>query len=579
MPSKDKRKLAAIMFADVVGYSRMMASNEERTLELLKDFENICSPIISKHDGKIIKKVGDELFCEFSSAKQAVDSALEIQESIQPYNDSRPKDFKLQVRIGIHVGDIVLRDGDVFGDGVNVASRIQPFANPGGICVSNAVRDAISSHPSYNIKSEGQQELKNIIEKHTLYKVETGFEIAENINIKVPSNIFAQSKWKVWGFGIISTMLILGFYLSILGKSEDNLNRNFLIHYKGVPNWNNQNIIDSKIVNLIRNKMIPLLKTKFTYSDIKLFFPIGTDEFELLDKLPELTYEDYDLFNRYKVLKDSIPEYEDTYNLKFNVIDKSFEFFNNTLNENIDLIISVSLNENDDGLYVSSDIYSNNDGGRIDYNGGICNYLCRKVVFNLDSIEIIYNELAWHIQERVENERYGEIIGEVIEILDSTLLTIKLEKKNSIVKGMNLFGRRVFLHKLGAVTLDNIIDDRKILIEYYNNNPDKIEELRNSGEFPIDRDPTSTTHYELENMQFDDFIDDLKYEKDYIINNYEELLLEFAQSLDNVFWYSFNEYKVEVMKVHDDEAIVKIVDKLAPYVIPRKGDWIDLLDE
>ena len=167
MPSKDKRKLAAIMFADVVGYSRMMASNEERTLGLLKDFENICSPIISDNEGEIIKKVGDELFCEFSSAKQAVDCALAIQDAIQPYNDSRPKDFKLQVRIGIHVGDIVLRDGDVFGDGVNVASRIQPFASPGGICVSNTVRDALSSHPNYDIESEGKQELKNIIEKHT----------------------------------------------------------------------------------------------------------------------------------------------------------------------------------------------------------------------------------------------------------------------------------------------------------------------------------------------------------------------------------------------------------------------------
>ena len=80
------------------------------------------------------------------------------------------------MRIGIHVGDIVLRDGDVFGDGVNVASRIQPFANPGGICVSNAVRDALSSHPNYDIQSEGKQELKNIIEKHTLYSIKTGFE-------------------------------------------------------------------------------------------------------------------------------------------------------------------------------------------------------------------------------------------------------------------------------------------------------------------------------------------------------------------------------------------------------------------
>ncbi len=176
MSSKDKRKLAAIMFADIVGYSRMMANNEERTLELLKDFENICSPIISDNEGKIIKKVGDELFCEFSSAKQAVDCSLEIQKAIQPYNDSRPKDFKLQVRIGIHIGDIVLRDGDVFGDGVNVASRIQPFCNPGGICVSNAVRDALSSHPKYEIQVEGEQELKNIIEKHTLYSIKTGFE-------------------------------------------------------------------------------------------------------------------------------------------------------------------------------------------------------------------------------------------------------------------------------------------------------------------------------------------------------------------------------------------------------------------
>jgi class 3 adenylate cyclase len=183
MPTKDKRKLAAIMFADVVGYSRMMASNEERTLELLKDFENICSPIISDNEGMIIKKVGDELFCEFSSAKQAVDCALAIQEAIQPYNDSRPKDFKLQVRIGIHVGDIVLRDGDVFGDGVNVASRIQPFSSPGGICISSAVKEAVSSHPNYNIKSEGQQELKNILEKHTLFRVETGYE-DEIISVK-----------------------------------------------------------------------------------------------------------------------------------------------------------------------------------------------------------------------------------------------------------------------------------------------------------------------------------------------------------------------------------------------------------
>ena len=97
MPTKDKRKLAAIMFIDIVGYSRMMGLNEERTLKILKDFENIGSSLIKENDGSIIKKIGDELFCEFSSAKKAVDSALAIQNALQSYNDSRPKDFKLQV--------------------------------------------------------------------------------------------------------------------------------------------------------------------------------------------------------------------------------------------------------------------------------------------------------------------------------------------------------------------------------------------------------------------------------------------------------------------------------------------------
>ena len=140
MASTGNRRLAAIMFADIVGYSRMMSADEKESLILLKDFEDICVPIISNKNGKVVKKIGDELFCEFSSAKYAVDCALEIQNAIQPYNDSRPKDFKLQVRIGIHIGDIINREDDIFGDGVNVASRIQPFASPGGICISGAIK-------------------------------------------------------------------------------------------------------------------------------------------------------------------------------------------------------------------------------------------------------------------------------------------------------------------------------------------------------------------------------------------------------------------------------------------------------
>ena len=181
MDSTEERKLAAIMFADIVGYSRMMALDEKQTMSLLKHFDDTSSPIIVEFKGVIIKKMGDGLFCEFGSTKQAVDCALKIQTSFKNFNDSRPKDFKLQVRIGIHIGDVIKKDGDIFGEGVNVASRIQPLSNPGGICISGAVNETISSHPDYKIVSKGEQELKNIVRKHTIYEVITGSETVSSV--------------------------------------------------------------------------------------------------------------------------------------------------------------------------------------------------------------------------------------------------------------------------------------------------------------------------------------------------------------------------------------------------------------
>ena len=176
----EDRKLVAIMFADIVSYSRMMGANEEMTLKILADFESISIPIVEKLKGILIKKNGDEIFCQFDSAKNAVDASLEIQDKLSSYNDSRPKDFKLEVRIGIHIGDVVKReDGDIHGDGVNVAARIQPLASPGGICVSGAVSESLSSHPDYNIISKGEQELKNILRKHSIFQIKTGFETIE----------------------------------------------------------------------------------------------------------------------------------------------------------------------------------------------------------------------------------------------------------------------------------------------------------------------------------------------------------------------------------------------------------------
>jgi len=176
MTDKLNRKLTAIMFADIVSYSRMMGANEEEALKILSDFDSLSIPIVEKFNGTLIKKNGDEIFCEFLSAKNAVDASVEIQNELATYNDSRPKDFKLEVRIGVHIGDVVKKGEDIFGDGVNVAARIQPLASPGGICISGAVSEALSSHPGYDIVSKGKQELKHIVQQHSIFDLKTGHE-------------------------------------------------------------------------------------------------------------------------------------------------------------------------------------------------------------------------------------------------------------------------------------------------------------------------------------------------------------------------------------------------------------------
>lgn len=206
------RKLAAIMFADIVSYSRMMGENEQESLKILADFENISIPIVEKFEGVLIKKNGDQIFCQFDSAKNAVDASLKIQKELSKYNDSRPKDFKLEVRIGIHIGDVVKReDGDIHGDGVNVAARIQPLASPGGICVSGAVSDALSSHPDYDVISKGEQELKNILQKHSIFQVKTGYETIEPQNYADSNTEIKYFKYIIGIIAIIITAIFIGY--------------------------------------------------------------------------------------------------------------------------------------------------------------------------------------------------------------------------------------------------------------------------------------------------------------------------------------------------------------------------------
>jgi class 3 adenylate cyclase len=167
--SNVERKLSAIMFTDIVGYSKMMGLDETGTLLFLKFHDTLIREEIAKNSGKVIKTVGDSFMADFSSAVNAVRCAVAIQKRFLIHN--RATGEGRQIRIGIHVGDVVLRDNDIYGDGVNIAARLQPLADPGGICISADVFHHLNNKTEFKVVSLGAKELKNISQKVEVYRI------------------------------------------------------------------------------------------------------------------------------------------------------------------------------------------------------------------------------------------------------------------------------------------------------------------------------------------------------------------------------------------------------------------------
>src|SRR5712692_10400110 len=166
----EHRRLAAIMFTDIVGFSRQMGSNEARMLRLLEVHNQLIQQAVVEHHGTVIKTVGDAFLVDFPSVVHAVQSAQQIQHQFRTYNAEKETDEQIHVRVGIHLGDIVQKDGDVFGDGVNIASRLQELAEPDTVCLSDVVyRDVVKKLDLGTVVSLGRPKLKNIAERFLVY--------------------------------------------------------------------------------------------------------------------------------------------------------------------------------------------------------------------------------------------------------------------------------------------------------------------------------------------------------------------------------------------------------------------------
>jgi len=167
-----ERRLAAILAADVAGYSRLMGANEENTLAQLKSVRKaLVDPTIAAHRGRIVKTTGDGMLVEFASAVDAVRNAVEIQCSMAEQNTAVPQDQRIEFRFGIHVGDIIFDGNDIFGDGVNIAARLEGIAEPGGICMSDDAYRQVRGKVEIACDDMGQQSLKNIAEPMRAWRV------------------------------------------------------------------------------------------------------------------------------------------------------------------------------------------------------------------------------------------------------------------------------------------------------------------------------------------------------------------------------------------------------------------------
>src|SRR5438874_13699704 len=139
-----ERRLAAILAADVVGYSRLMGANEEATLaDLKRHRRELVDPKIGEHKGRIVKTTGDGFLVEFPSVVEAVACSVAVQRGMAERNSATPESQRIEFRVGINLGDVIVEEGDIHGDGVNVAARLEALSEPGGVCVSGTVRDHI----------------------------------------------------------------------------------------------------------------------------------------------------------------------------------------------------------------------------------------------------------------------------------------------------------------------------------------------------------------------------------------------------------------------------------------------------
>ncbi len=205
-----ERHLAAILAADVVGYSRLMEADEPGTIAALTAHrEELIEPKIAEHNGRIVKLMGDGILVEFASVADAVQCAAEIQRTMVERNAEEPEDQQIKFRIGINLGDVIVQGDDIYGDGINIASRLEGLAEPDGVCISGTVFDSVRNKLELGYEFQGEQQVKNISEPVRVYRVLTDADAAGKV-VGVVSRKTKLWLWPSLAAGVVALVAVTG---------------------------------------------------------------------------------------------------------------------------------------------------------------------------------------------------------------------------------------------------------------------------------------------------------------------------------------------------------------------------------
>ena len=201
-----KRKLTAILSADVKGYSRLMGEDEKGTVRTLNEYKEVMTRLIQHHHGRVVDATGDNLMAEFASVVDAVECSVEIQKELKARNSQLPENRRMEFRIGINLGDVIEEERRIYGDGVNIAARIESLSEAGGVCISGTAYDQVENKLSLGYEYIGEQNVKNIAKPVRAYRVLMEPETAGKV---IGEKKAKPRKWQSVGIGLAVAVIVV----------------------------------------------------------------------------------------------------------------------------------------------------------------------------------------------------------------------------------------------------------------------------------------------------------------------------------------------------------------------------------